>query len=81
MNSNQIGDPYILAELDVTPRETFCLTKSIKGMAYCNADYWLKGGRKYLKKPDRIEYVRPSNRKTTGGPIQPTTGISILDFL
>lgn len=56
---NQIGDPYVLAEMNVTPKESFCLTNSIKGLAYCNAEYWLKGGRKLLKKPDHIEYVTP----------------------
>lgn len=64
----QLGDPYILAELDVTPRETFCLTKGIKGMAYCNANYWLKDGRKFLKKPDHIEYVKPSGRHNVWWP-------------
>jgi len=57
---NQLGDPYVLAEMNVKPRESFGTTKSIKGMAYCSVEYWLKGGRKFLKKPDRIDYVMPS---------------------
>ncbi len=55
----QIGDPYALAMSGVTPKESFAITKSVKGLAYCNVNYWLKHGDRFLKKPDHIEYVTP----------------------
>jgi hypothetical protein len=57
----QLGDPYALAMLDVTPRESFGITKGIKGMAYCNVNYWLKHGDRFFKKPDQIKYITPHN--------------------
>ncbi len=55
----QIGDPYALALLDVIPRESFGMTKVVKGLAYCNVNYWLKQGDRFLKKPDHMEYITP----------------------
>lgn len=56
----QIGDPFILAQMKVIPRESYGLTESIKGMVYCNVKMWLKCGDRFMKKPDEHNYFRPS---------------------
>ena len=55
----QIGDPYALAMMNVTPRESFSSTKFISGLGYCYPDYWLKNGKRFMRKPDQIEYITP----------------------
>lgn len=56
----QIGDPRVLAGMGVVPRESYGLAKSWSGMHYCNVNYWLKGGEKYLQIPAEQKYVRPA---------------------
>ncbi len=55
----QIGDPYVLAMMNVTPRESFATSRFIKGLGYCYPDFWLKNGKRFMKKPDHIDYVTP----------------------
>ena len=58
----QIGDPFVLAQMKVIPRESYGLTESVKGLAYCNVKAWLKCGDKFMKKPAEHMYARPSTR-------------------
>ncbi len=65
----QIGDPYALAMMNVTPRESFSSAKLIKELGgYCYPDYWLKNGKRFIRKPDRIEYITPDGRNSISWP-------------
>lgn len=51
-----LGDARLLALKGAEPRESF--GTDIKG--YCDPNYWLKGGRKFLRIPEKIEYHKPA---------------------
>lgn len=56
----QIGDPRVLAEMGVVPRESYSLSEFKKGGLYNMAGFWLKGGNRYLKVPQEKKYIRPA---------------------
>lgn len=46
----ELGDPFLLAKLERDKGESYC---GRKGIGYLDPDYWVKGGRDYLRIPTK----------------------------